>query len=161
MALSILGQVKETLLLKTWSFFKVPLINFVGPRVKSLDDKSCSVLIPLRYLTKNHFNSLYISAQVTGADLCAGLLAMHHTRKRKQKLSFIFKDLRADFKKRPDSDTLFTCKDGNEIKALIAKTISTKKRQHKTVTVIASCPKKYGDTVMAEFQLTLSMKASS
>ncbi len=161
MALSTLRQIKENFLLRTWSLFKVPLINFVGPRVKSLDDKSCSVLIPLSYMTKNHFNSLYISAQVTGADLCAGLLAMHHMKKKKEKLSLIFKDLNADFKKRPDGDTLFTCTEGDEIKALIAKTVATKKRQNKTVTIIASCPKKYGDTIMAEFQLTLSIKAES
>ena len=154
----IFERLKNTLFLRGWAFLKVPLINMMGPRVRELNDDRCAVLIPLRYWTKNHFNSLYISAQITGADLSAGLLAMHHIRKKGNALSLIFKDLRADFKKRPDSDTLFTCTEGREIKALVAQALLSGERTQKTVTIIASCPKKYGNEPVAEFQLTLSLK---
>lgn len=151
-------RTKNTVSIRAWSLMKVPLINMMRPCVEELSDERCSVLIPLGYWTKNHFKSLYISAQVTGADLCAGLLAMHHIKKKKAKATILFKDLHADFKKRPDSDTLFTCKEGKEIRALISKALLSGKRENRTVTIQATCPKKYGETVLSEFQLTLSVK---
>ena len=156
-----LERAKQTLLLRGWSLLNVPLINFMGPKVRELNDESCAILIPLTYLTKNHFQSLYISAQVTGADLCVGLLAMHHIKKKNKKISPIFKNLHAEFKKRPEADTLFTCSEGKEVKALVAQAILSGKRVNKTVKVIATCPKKWGDEPVAEFQLTLSLKKTS
>ncbi len=161
MLAAILEPLKNTVFMRAWAFFKVPLINIMGPRVQVLDDDRCAVLVPLGYWTKNHFNSLYISCQVTGADLAAGLLAVHHIRKKGDKLSMIFKDLRADFKKRPDADTLFTCSDGREVKALVAQALLSGQREHKTVRIVATCPKKYGNEVIAEFELTLSLKMKS
>lgn len=153
-----LNRMKETLILRGWSLLKVPLINIIGPRVQVLNDEECSILIPLNYLTKNHFNSMYISVQVTGADLGAGLLATHHIRKRGNTLSLIFKDLSAKFLKRPDGDTVFTCTDGKEIEALVEDAVASGKREERRVTILARCPKKYGDEVLSEFQLTLSIK---
>jgi hypothetical protein len=149
---------KETLFLRGWSLLKVPLINMMGPRVQELNDDRCSILIPLSYWTKNHFNSMYISVQVTGADLGLGMLAMHHIRKKGNKLTLLFKDLHADFKKRPDADTLFTCTEGKDIKALVAQALLSGKREQRKFTILATCPKKYGDEIVAEFKLTLSIK---
>lgn len=156
-----LERTKNTLSIRAWSLVKVPLINMMRPCVEELSDERCSVLIPLGFWTKNHFHSMYISSQVTGADLSAGLLAMHHIRKKGKTVSILFKDLHAEFKKRPDADTLFTCRDGKEIRALIAKAMLSGKRENKTVTVLATCPQKYGETVMSEFQLTLSVKRNT
>lgn len=155
---SFLERLKNTLFLRGWSFVKVPLINMMSPHVEVLNDDCCSILIPLRYWTRNHFHSLYISSQVTGADLSAGLLANYHIRKQGGHVSLIFKDLHADFKKRPDADTVFTCTEGREIQALVKQAILTGKREQRRVNIIARCPKKYGDTIMAEFKLTLSVK---
>ena len=158
---SFFERMKNTLYIRAWSLLKVPLINMMRPCVQELSDDSCSVLIPLGYWTKNHLNTLYISSQVTGADLSVGLLAMHHIRKKGNKLTLIFKDFHADFKKRPDADTLFTCNEGREIKALVAQALLSGKREQKAVKIIATCPQKYGDTVLSEFTLTLSIKKNS
>jgi hypothetical protein len=154
-------RLKNTLFLRGWSLVKVPLINIMCPSVQELSDERCSVLIPLRYWTRNHFKTLYISSQVTGADLAVGLLTMHHIRKRGNKVSLIFKDLKADFKRRPDADTLFTCREGAEIKALVAQAMLSGQREQRVITVQARCPKKYGETVVSEFMLTLSLKKNS
>ncbi len=155
---TLLDRAKNTLFLRGWSLFNVPLINIIGPRVQELTDESCSVLVPLNYLTRNHARSLYISAQVTGAELCAGLLAVHHSRKKGKKVVLIFKDLHAVFKKRPDADTVFTCVEGKEVKALVAQALLSGQRVNKTLTAIATCPKKWGQEPVAEFQLTISIK---
>lgn len=155
---SFLERFKHTWYLRGWSFLKVPLINMMRPQVLSLDDKSCSVLIPLHYWTKNHFNSMYISSQVTGADLAAGLLAQHHIRKSKKNISILFKDIHGDFKKRPDDDTIFQCKEGKAIQDLVEEAFASGQRVEKTLKITAQCPEKYGTTVVSEFQLTLSIK---
>lgn len=155
---SLIERCKNTLMIRSWALWNVPLINMMSPRVENLDDHSCSVLIPLNFWTKNHFRSMYISSQVTGADLCAGLLAQHHIRKHGKNVKLIFKDLHGSFKKRPDADTLFTCTDGDEIGDLVAQVSASGKREERTVHVFARCPKKYGDEVLSEFTLTLSLK---
>lgn len=154
-------KLKNTLMIRTWSFFKVPLINMMSPRVLELTDEHCSVFIPLSYWTKNHFRSMYISSQVTGADLSAGLLATHHIKQKGNKISLLFKNLQANFKKRPDADTVFTCTEGKEIKALVAQALLSGKRENRPVRILARCPEKYGDEIVSEFTLTLSIKKKS
>ncbi|MBI2602564.1 MAG: DUF4442 domain-containing protein [Deltaproteobacteria bacterium] len=159
--MTFLERLKETVTLRLWGFFKVPMIYWAGPKVLELNDDRCEILIPLKYLTKNHFNSLYISAQVTGADIAGGLLALRHAKNQKGKVSVIFKEIRGDFKKRPEEDTIFSCTDGKEIAALVKQAIQTKTRHHKTVKVTATCPKTFGTSPVTEFFLTLSVKASN
>lgn len=147
---------RNTLFLRSWSLFKVPLIALMGPRVIELNARTCEVMIPLKFLTKNHFNSLYISCQVTGAELTAGLLAMHHARS--AKLGILFKDFHGQFNRRPDADTLFKCTDGEAIAALVAEALASGERREHLVEVEAVCPGKWGNAAVANFSLTLTVK---
>ncbi len=158
---SFLEQLKNTCSLQLWCLFKVPLINLMTPWVRFLNDEICSLEIPLRFWTKNHFQTLYISAQVTGAELSAGLLASHHIRKTGQKVSILFKDFEAQFKKRPDANTVFTCNQGLEISQMVEKAVASGERQQQSVKVVARCPDKHGEEIVSEFQLTLSIKRKS
>jgi hypothetical protein len=146
-----------TCVVRAWSFWNVPLLYSMKPKVINLNDNECTVCIPLRRKTKNHVQSLYLGALAGGADAAAGLLGGFHIHKSKQSIRFLFKDMNAEFFKRAEGDTYFYCTDGQKIKALVEKSQQTQKNQKDTVTVHAKCPK-ISDDIVASFRMTISLK---
>ena len=150
-------EFKGTWLLRTFGLFKVPLILFCNPKVLKIDSKSCEILIPLNYRTKNHLNSMYFGTLAVGADVAGGLLAMNHIRESKKNVSLVFKDFTANFLKRPDADVIFSCHQGEEIKSLIDEAVRLKERVNIPLKIQAHCPT-MDNQMVAEFVLTLSLK---
>lgn len=146
------------MLVRYFGLTKVPAIFFARPRVHALEETHCDIGIRLRRRTKNHLNSMYIGILILGADLAAGLLAMDLISKSGRKLVLVFKDVHADFLKRVDADARFVCNEGKAISALIQKVIDTGERQHATLNVSVIAPDKYGDEILANVTLTLSLK---
>ena len=155
----LLMDIKNTLYLRTFGLFKVPLIFSVRPTVEKLTNDHCEIRIPLNYWTRNHLKSMYFGTLAIGADCAGGLLAMDAIRRKKKKVSIVFKDLHADFLKRPHADVHFTCKDGPAVQKAVDETLRTKKRVNLPVHIIATTPKKSKDEPVAKFTLTLSLKA--
>lgn len=149
---------KKTLTVRYFGLSKIPVILFVRPRVHVLDQESCVIGIPLRRRTRNHLKSMYFGTLAVGADLAGGLLAMEMIANSKQRISLVFKDVHADFLKRVDGDAIFTCRDGAKIHSLIQKVLETGERQHETLNIQVTAPEKYGDEILANFSLTLSLK---
>jgi len=79
-------------------------------------------------------------------------------KKKKQKISLIFKDFKADFSKRPDDDVYFTCEEGHIISKIIDQTINTGERVDQSVNIVATVPSLSGDEPVAKFVLTISVK---
>ncbi|MEA3287491.1 MAG: DUF4442 domain-containing protein [Candidatus Marinimicrobia bacterium] len=149
---------KKTAAVWYFGLTKIPLILFVRPKVHILDSEQCIIHIPLKRRTRNHLHSLYFGTMAIGADLAGGLLAMELIAKSKHRINLVFKDMQVNFLKRVDADALFTCQDGAKIKALIEKVLATGERQHETLNILVTAPDKYGDEILAEFALTLSLK---
>lgn len=152
---------RETVIIRLWAITRVPLLNWIRPRVEEINEERSIISIPLKRRNRNHLQSMYFGVLCCGADLSGGLLAMNKIRSRKLKISFVFKDFKADFLKRPESRTHFTCADGELVDALIEKCLETGERHDQTLKVIATCPKKLGDEPVAEFEITLSLKDKS
>lgn len=148
----------DTLKIRGFSLLNIPMLFIAGPRVVKLNDNECEVMIPLNYLTKNHVNSMYFGVLAMGADLGCGLMATEAIRKSGKKVVLIFKDFKAEFLKRAESDVHFICKQGKQVNALVKKAISTGERQNQVFEVIATTPKKTGKEIIAKFALTLSLK---
>lgn len=151
-------KICNTASIRLWSLVKVPMLYYVRPTVEVLDDTHTIVSIPLRRRTQNHLNSMYMGVLVCGADLASGLIAFHLMKKQKKKFSIVFKDLKAEFLKRPEAKTHFHCLEGKKIQALLQQAEKTGERAHAPIDVIATCPEKTGDTPIARFTLTLSVK---
>lgn len=147
-------NIRSTLVMRAFGFFKIPLLFACSPKVIELDSDKCIVELPFRKIVKNHLGSVYFGALAIGADTCVGMLAMEHINESGQKISLIFKDFKAHFLKRAEGTTLFVCDQGQEISALIADVIQTQERQHRTIAAYAEVQ---GEKV-AEFELTLSLK---
>ena len=150
---------KETMYLRFYGLLRIPLLFVVRPKVLEVDDKHSIVKIPLNYWTKNHLGSMYFGTLAIGADLGGGLMAMNLIKKSGKKISLVFKDFKAEFLKRPEADVHFACHDGEEIQKIIAETIQTGKRVNYPMKITATCPKLFGTEPVAQFVLTLSLKA--
>jgi acyl-coenzyme A thioesterase PaaI-like protein len=148
----------ETAKVRGWAFRYVFLLYFVKPAILEVNEERCEVVIPLNWRTRNHLKSMYFGALCIGADVSGGLIAFHLATKQKAKISFVFKDLKADFLKRAEDDVNFSCEDGPVIQELLKRTMETGERQEATVHVTARCPRKLGDEPVAQFALTLSLK---
>ncbi len=150
---------KNTLLLKAFAFTKIPVLFFLNPSVEELTDVRCVVKIPFNRRSKNHVGSMYFAALAAGADIAAGFLAMAKMREMKKHFSFIFKDFKADFLKRAEGDTLFTCDDGEMILKFVEEARRTGERVNFPVNVTATVPSQFGGEPVAKFVLTCSIKA--
>ena len=134
---------------------KIPMIGYVSPSLIELTDEKATVKIKLRRRTKNHLRSMYFGALAIGADLVGGIHAFYYAEKTNAKISFAFKDLKADFLMRAESDVLFTTKDGLIIQEAMQKALSENTRINQPVTIKAFNTS--GEKV-AEFVVTASFK---
>jgi len=151
---------RNTIALRYFGFIKIPMLFFTRPSVVTLTADRIVVKIPLRRRTKNHLGSMYFGALCAGADCAAGLYAMNLTQKRSERISLIFKDLKAKFLKRAEGDVYFHCDQGREIANLVAEVAKSDERIDMPVHVEARVPSQCDDPV-ARFTLTLSLKKKS
>ena len=154
-------ELRATMFIRTFGLSKVPLIYYCRPSVIKLTEDSTIIKIPFKRRNKNHLNSMYFGALSVGADVAGGVLAMDLIRKSGYNISLVFKDFKADFLKRPEGDTYFTCNDGRSIKKLIDEAIKTGERVNMPLKITATVPEISGNEPVAEFILTLSLKDKS
>ena len=153
-----LTQIKETLLLRAFTFIKIPLINWLRPVVLRLDDQVCQVRIPLDRRTHNHLGSMYFGALATGADLAGGLVALREIQRSGKRINFVFKSFEGDFLKRATGNVIFTCNDVPFVKDLVNKAANSTERFEGAFNVVATVPEQFGDEPVARFKMTISMK---
>lgn len=150
---------KPTTLVRLWSLQNVFLLWLVRPKIVELNENRCVVRVPLNWITRRRdIHAMYLGTLCMGADVAAGLIAFTIVRERRVKVSFIFKDLHAEFLKRAEGAVLFTNDDGPLIQDLIRRALETGERAEATVHVTATVPDKLGDEPVARFALTLSIK---
>lgn len=150
---------RHTAWLRMFTLLKVPSLFFMRPSVVQLDDEVCTVKMPFKRRNKNHINSMFVGVLTSAADCTSVLAAMHKTMMRDINVVFALKDMHVDFKKRAEGDTYFTCTQGLEIAKYVEEAVQTKERLNRKIKVIATCPDKTGDEPVAEFTITLSLKA--
>jgi acyl-coenzyme A thioesterase PaaI-like protein len=148
----------ETLRLRLWTLAKIPLLFFLRPSVVEATAERTVVRIPLTRRSRNHLGSMYFGALCAGADLAGALTAMRRIEASGRKISLVFKDVKAEFFKRVESDALFTCGDGAAVAALVLKAIESGEREELPVRIVATAPDALGDEPAAAFLLTLSIK---
>ena len=154
-------NLKETILMRGFGLLKIPLIAYLRPTVEEMNDKRCVIRFPLGRRAQNHLKTMYFGALCVGADCAGGAIAMRGIHKSGLPIVFVFKDFKANFRKRADGDVFFTCEDGEALTALVYRAAETGRREEATVKVVATVPAKHGDTPVADFELTISLKKKS
>lgn len=157
--LPIKNKLTHTQKLRLFGLAKIPLLFLVRPSVLKLSADSCEVKIPLSRMTKNHLGSMYFGTLAIGADCVVAMLALYKAEvmASDKKLVPIFKDFKANFLKRAESDVVFHCHEGQKIEAMILKAMSTGERVTDSILVEAKTPKA-GNEIVAQFALGLSLK---
>ncbi|HEX9163723.1 MAG TPA: DUF4442 domain-containing protein [Thermoanaerobaculia bacterium] len=149
----------NTLAVRLWSLRNVFLLWFVKPSVVEINEQRCVIRIPLNWRTRRRdIHAMYLGVLCMGADVASGLIAFDAMQKRKLRLSFVFKDMKAEFLKRAEGDVHFTNDDGARVQALLARTLASGEREEATIRVVATVPSKLGAEPVAKFQMTLSLK---
>lgn len=154
-----INKIKATWFLRSFGFLKVPLIFYCRPSVVEFSSETVIVKIPFKRRNRNHLKSMYFGTLAVGADVAGGFLAMALIRKSGRNISLVFKDFKAEFLKRPEGDTHFTCNAGQAIKNLIDEATKTGERVNMPLKITATVPEISGNEPVAEFILTLSLKA--
>ncbi len=144
---------------KMWFFFlvKLPSAWFWGMKIISVDQDKGVVNLPYNWFSKNPFRSIYFAAQTGAAELSTGLLGIIAIED-KPPMSMLITGVEAEFVKKADSLTTFSCSDGGKIKETVDLAITSGAGQAVTVTSIGV--DSYGD-VVSRFKFTWSFKTKS
>ncbi len=149
--------VLDTALLRLFGLAKVPLIGYVRPKILEVNSRRMQMLIPLNRRSRNHLKSMYFGALMIGADVAGAYYAVKLIVEKGYKIDFVFKSAGAKFKKRPEGDVVFTCEQGADIEALVARAQETGERVETDLKIIATVPS-ISEDVVAEMDLVLSLK---
>lgn len=148
---------RDTVFLRLFALWNVPLIAFVRPRILEVNSESLRMLIPLRRRTKNHLGSMYFGSLMIGADVAAAYYAVKLISQSREKIDFVFKSSEGRFLKRPTADVVFICNQGQDIQRLVDRAIATGERVDTELTVFATVPS-LSPEVVAEMTMVLSLK---
>jgi uncharacterized protein DUF4442 len=134
---------------------KLPNAFFSGVRIRKIDENSCVVTVPYKWLTKNPFRSTYFACLSMAAEMSTGALCLVHLYKRDPPVSMLVVKVESEYFKKAIGRTSFNCEDGALIQDTIERAISTGEAQ----TVRAkSVGKNEEGAVVAEFFVTWSFK---
>ncbi|KTD07379.1 hypothetical protein [Legionella jamestowniensis] len=136
---------------------KSPLIAFCQPKIDFITEKACQIRLPLNDHTKSHLGSMGFGALAVGADLTGGLLAWFHIQKMPNNYDFCFAAAQIKFLKKPSSEVIFCCRDGDLISASL-KSLQPKEKINITINVIATIESTLFEKKAAVFDLNLSIK---
>jgi len=142
-------------LFKMALLFQVPLDFLTGMRLKELNEESCQVSVPYRWLNKNPFKSTFWAVLGMAAELSTGALVLMYTYKLDPSVAIIVGDCSGEFIAKAIDLTTFVCNDGKRIAETVEKAIKTGEPQEVLCKTIGYS--KAGEEV-ARFTFTWKMK---
>jgi hypothetical protein len=146
---------KHPIKFRMFLFFKLPAAFFSGVRVRAIDESQSVVSIPYKWFSQNPFRSTYFACLAMAAEMSTGSLAMMHVHKRTPAVSMLVTKLEAVYFKKATGMTIFTCKDGEQLKATVEKAIATGEGQ--SFTALSAGVNEEGEKI-ADFFITWSFK---
>lgn len=155
-AQEFIRSMKHPVKFRMFLFWKLPAAFLSGVRIKEINEHSCSVRVPYKWLSQNPFRSTYFACLAMAAEMSTGAMAMAHLYKRKPPVSMLITKLSAEYHKKAVGRTLFTCEDGDALKAAIEKAIASGEGQE---FVAKSTGRNEAGELVAVFFFTWSFKA--
>lgn len=117
-SLAYAQNVLSPLKFKLGMLSRLPSVVFWGIRVRELDGHVCKVTIPYGWRTQNPFRSVYFAALGGAAELSTGALCQMHLAGRSPH-SMLVTGFRMEYTKKATGTVTFTCRQGDELKALL------------------------------------------
>ncbi len=138
-----------------WLFKVLPAAWFMGIRVKNVSVEKAEVTLPYHWRSQNPFKSIYLISQCAAAELSTGLLGTLALQGR-GKISMLATHIEADFTKKANTLTTFTCNEGAEIFKLIDEVVAT--GEARTIIMTSKGVQENGEVVSVT-RVTWSFKA--
>ncbi|WP_111669821.1 DUF4442 domain-containing protein [Algoriphagus litoralis] len=132
---------------------KLPSAVFWRLKIKTLDTEKCEVTIPYFWRSQNPFKSIYFAALAGAAELSTGALCQLALAGNGQ-FSMLVVDFRAEYSKKANTKTTFSCHQGSELFDLIGGMQIGETAQ---LTMISE-GKNSSDETVAKFYVTWSFK---
>ena len=110
---------------KITMLLKVPLNFMTGMRIRELNEESCKVSIPFRWLNRNPFRSIFWAVLGMAAEMSCGALVVMYTDRLKPSVSIIVGRCSAEFVSKATDLTTFVCNDGKRIAETVEKALNT------------------------------------
>jgi hypothetical protein len=148
-------MLKHPVKFRMFLFTKLPAAYIAGVRVREVDEKSCRVTVPYKWLSQNPFRSTYFACLSMAAEMSTGVLAMAHLYKISPPVSMLVVKVESEYFKKATGRTSFFCEDGGLFQKAIDETIAT--GEARTVKARSVGTNKEGE-VVAEFFITWSFK---
>lgn len=105
--------------IKFYTLFKLPAAYFTGVRVRSIDEKQCTVRVRLNFMNKNPFRSMFWAVQGMAAELSTGALIMHALHGSNTTASMLVIENKATFSKKAVGRIRFSCNQGEAVLSAI------------------------------------------
>ncbi len=142
-------------LFKIVMLFQVPLDFIAGIRVREINEESCKVSVPFRWLNKNPFKSTFWAVLGMAAEMSTGALVKMYTYKLDPSVAIIVGDCSGEFIAKAKDLTTFVCNDGKRVAETVEKAIKTGEPQEVLCKAVGYS--KAGEEV-ARFTFTWKMK---
>ncbi len=141
---------------KIWFFllFKLPSAIWWGFRVKTVTKEKGEVTLPFNWRTQNPYKSIYFAAQAGAAEFSTAVLVNLFLVGRPD-ISVLVLDFQAEFLKKANTKTTFTCEDSQIAKEAIQEAIET--GEGKSVTM-KSIGRNTNGEVVSKFYVTWTFK---
>lgn len=155
---SFLKLMKHPVKFRMFLFSKLPSAFFAGVRIKEIDEKRCTTVVPYKWFSQNPFRSTYFACLSMAAEMSTGVLAMTHLYKRKPAVSMLVIRVDSEYFKKATGKSFFVCDDGGLFQRAIEETIATGEAR---IVKARSTGKNKDGEVVAEFFVTWSFKKKS
>jgi len=104
---------------------KLPLALFAGLRMEEVSPERCVISLPYGWRSQNPFQSIYFAAQSMAAEMSTGILGALACESSPDSIAMLVTGLQADFTKKANQRTYFTCTDGLKVFEAVHHTMQT------------------------------------
>ena len=155
---AFIKTLKHPLKFRMFLLSNLPNALFSGVRIRGVDENSCTVTVPYKWLTKNPFRSTYFACLSMAAEMSTGALCLVHLHKRNPPVSMLVVKVESEYFKKATGRTVFKCEDGPLIKEAIDQAVESGEAK---IARARSVGRNSDGVVVAEFFITWSFKVKS
>jgi hypothetical protein len=149
-----LTQVNSPLKMSLFLLTKLPAAWFMGVRLGHSDGKICTATLPYQWKSQNPFKSIYFAAQCAAGELSTGILCMAHLQG-DTPVSMLVTHQEAEFYKKASERMTFTCRQGEEVAAVIKQALLSGEGQTIKMESIGTLP---DGTIASKIWITWSFR---
>ena len=152
-----LNDLRNATKMSFWLLKTLPAAWFMGVRIKTISPEKSEVRLPFGWRSQNPYKSIYFAAQCAAGEFSTGMLATLALEGR-EKVSMLVTHIEADFFKKANSETIFTCNQGLIVFQTVENAIETNQAQ--TLVMTSRGIQENGE-VVSEVRVTWSFKKKS